>query len=349
VKILILGGTRFLGYHLAGAARAQGHEVTLFHRGRHPVATVPGAETILGDRRTDLGRLDGRTWDAVVDTSGYLPGDVAAAVEALAPAAGQYIFISSLSVYRDCSVPGLDETAPLVTLTPEQLQEADAIDTSGSISAVTFGRLYGGLKVWCERAVEDAPRCLVIRCGLIAGPYDYTDRLTYWAVRVARGGEVLAPAPPEQNVQFIDARDLAGWIVRMAERQQGGIYNATGAAGAVTMASLLESCREVAGSEAAFTWADERFLLREQVAPWTELPLWIAREAMPHMAGFIAFDCRKAAGAGLSYRPLPETLRDTLEWYRAAENGRPLRAGLSADRERLLLQRWRAAGGTERK
>ena len=235
MKLLILGGTRFVGRHLATAALARDHEVTLFNRGKHletyPSAALTGVETIYGDRNSELTKLQSRRWDGVVDTSGYLPRTVRESAKVLSDAVDTYVFISSVSVFADVSVPGVDETAPLKTLTSAQLDQANAIDSSGQASAVTYGKMYGGLKALCEQAAEEVlpGRVLIIRPGLIVGPHDYTDRFTYWVQRVARGnevGEVLAPGRPDRYVQFIDVRDLAEWTVRMIERGGTGVYNA---------------------------------------------------------------------------------------------------------------------------
>jgi 2'-hydroxyisoflavone reductase len=204
--------------------------------------------------------------------------------------------------------------------------------------------MYGALKALCEQAAEDVlpGRVLRIRPGLIVGAYDYTDRFTYWAARVARGGEVLAPGRPQRYVQFIDVQDLADWIIQMVEQRHTGIYNATGLPETVTMAAVLEACRAVSASDASFTWVSESFLLAEHVTPWTEMPLWLPEEAMPHLQGLMAIHCQKALAAGLRCRSLHETIRDTLRWHAAQEQGRLLQAGLTADREQQLLQKWHA-------
>jgi 2'-hydroxyisoflavone reductase len=336
VKLLVLGGTRFFGHHLIAAAGAWQHELTLFHRGQQAIAAHPQVEVIHGDRHRDLAKLAGRRWDAVIDTCGYLPRSVRASAQALAGSVEQYVFISSVSVYADLSRPGVDETATVAKLTSEQLQQANAIDTSGPVSASTFGSMYGGLKVLCEEAAEEVlpGRVLSVRPGIIVGAHDYTDRFTYWVARVTRGGEVLAPAPPERHVQWIDARDLAEWIMDMVERRHAGVFNATGPPG--TMATLLETCRTVSGSDASFTWASERFLLGEHVTPWTDLPLWL-----PDMEGLMAVNSDKAVAAGLRHRSLDESVRDVLQWYQQEEPGRKLRVGLAPDREQQLLEKWR--------
>ncbi|MGI8919157.1 MAG: NAD-dependent epimerase/dehydratase family protein [Pyrinomonadaceae bacterium] len=345
MKLLILGGTRFVGRHLVTAALERNHEITLFNRGQHSSAAVANAEVIHGDRNSYLEKLRGRRWDAVIDTSGYLPRTVRAAAEVLADSVDRYVFISSQSVYADLSVVGVDETSPLATLTGAQLVAANAIDSSGQTSAVTYGKMYGGLKALCEVAVEAVmpKRVLNIRPGLIVGPDDYTDRFTYWVVRVAGGGEVLAPGRPDRSVQFLDVRDLAEWIVRMIEQKETGVYNANGLPGSEAMASLLAECKTVSGSNAAFTWVSEDFLLHEQVAAWSEMPLWLPEEAAPHLQGFMFMNCDKAVRAGLTLRPLRETIGDTLAWYKTTRMDKELRAGIDREKEQRLLSKWHEA------
>src|SRR6267143_6293447 len=339
MKLLILGGTRFVGRHLVTAAVAREHEVTLFNRGKHPSAALTSVETIYGDRNRDLAKLQGRRWDAVVDTCGYLPRSVRASAEILSHAVDRYVFISSQSVYADVSRLGVNETAPLATITNDQLDQANAIDSSGQASAVTFGKMYGGLKALCEQAAEEVlpNRVLIIRPGLIVGPYDYTDRFTYWVQRIARGGDVLAPGRSDTYVQFIDVRDLAEWIVRMIERGGTGVYNADSLPGHLTMESVLEECKVVSASDASFTWVSEEFLLQEKVAAWSEMPLWMPEEAAPHFKGFMFINCDKAVGAGLSFRPLHDTIRDVATWYEANRVNEVLKAGLDPDKEQRLL------------
>ena len=336
MKLLIIGGTRFVGRHLVTAALVRGHEVTLFNRGRQS-EPLEGVETILGDRFTDLAKLEGRRWDAVIDMPGLLPSAVRASAELLRDAVGLYVFVSSVSVYADVSVPGVDENGLLETLTQEQLDRANAIDPSQA-TAAAYGDLYGGLKTLCEQAVEEAMpgRVLVLRPGLIAGPYDYTDRFTYWVARVARGGEVLAPGRRERHVQFIDARDLAEWTIGMIERQQTGVYNCVNAPGSVTMGEVLDECKAASGSDASFTWVDEEFLAREQVGAWRELPLWLP-ESEPSLNGFMYLNCDRAIAAGLTFRSVAETVRDTLAWQ-STRGGGSLQAGLDPEKEQRLLK-----------
>lgn len=338
MKLLIIGGTRFLGRYLVTAALARDHEVTLFNRGRHSSEVSTNIETIRGDRNGDLDKLQGRRWDAVIDTCGMLPRAVKAAAEVLSDSVDRYIFISTQNVYADVSAPGVDETHALRTLTGEQLDRANAIDTSGEPS---YAELYGGLKVLCEQAAEEVmpQRVLTIRPGLIIGPYDYTDRFTYWVVRIARGGEVLAPGRPDRFVQFIDVRDLAEWIIKMIERKSTGIFNANGPTKVVTMANVLDECKVISRSDASFTWASEEFLLQQGVAAWSEMPLWLPEEAAPHLKGFMFVNCDKAFGAGLSCRALSHTIRDTLSWHQTGRPNEALKAGLDSHKEEGLLRK----------
>jgi 2'-hydroxyisoflavone reductase len=329
MKILVLGGTVFLGRHIVDNALARGHEVTLFNRGRHNPDLFPDVEKLRGDRDGDLGVLAGRRWDAAIDTSGYIPRVVRATATALADAVNHYTFISSISVYADFRTPHMDERAPVGTLTDPTVEEVT-------------GESYGPLKALCEQAVEEVlpGRALIVRPGLLVGPPDPTDRFTYWPHRVAAGGEVLAPGRPEHAIQFIDARDLAAWIVRMVEAGQTGVYNATGPATPYTLGELLETCRVAAGNDARFTWVPEAFLLEREVGPWMEVPLWVPEEE--DNAGFDNVDCSKALAAGLTFRPVLDTVRDTLAW----DAGRPAdterRAGLKPEREADLLAAWHA-------
>jgi 2'-hydroxyisoflavone reductase len=325
MKLLILGGTVFLGRHLVEAVLARGHTVTLFNRGQHP-EVFPNVEQLRGNRDGGLAALRGRRWDAVIDTSGYVPRLVRASAEMLADAVQHYTFISSISVYADFSQPDFDESAPAGTLADETIEEVN-------------GDTYGPLKALCEQAAEQSmpERVLVIRPGLIVGPHDPTDRFTYWPHRVAQGGEVLAPGRPERPVQFIDARDLAAWTLRMVEANQTGIYHATGPDTPLPTQRLLETCKATSGSDARFTWVQESCLLENGAGPWIELPLWIP-ESDASSAGFQRADCSKAIAAGLDFRPLAETVRDTLAWDATRPADRDWKAGLKPEREQHLLQ-----------
>lgn len=333
MRILILGGTAFLGRALAEAGLAAGHRLSLFHRGQTNPDLFPQAEFLPGDRNGDLKALQGRTWDAVIDTCGYFPNQVQASAGLLAGAVGRYTFISSISAYASTRTPGIDESAPLA-----QLPAGVDPSTQREIT----GENYGPLKVLCEQAAEAAlpGRTLIIRPGLIVGPYDRSDRFTYWPWRVAQGGEVLTPGDPERGLQFIDVRDLAEWTLRLVEAGAAGAFNADGLPEAVSMGALLAVCRQVSGSAARFTWAADEFLEENGVGPWVEMPLWIPR-SNPDSAGFYAVSVQKALAAGLAFRPLSTSVADTLAYARSRPSDHPWRAGLEAAKEQALLAKLR--------
>ena len=328
MKILILGGTIFVGRHLVEIALARGHQVTLFNRGQSNPDLFPQVETIIGDRDGGLEGLSGRRWDAVIDPSGYFPRLVRASAEFLAEVVDHYTFISSISAYADAKKIGIDENYPTATMDDETVEEVT-------------GDTYGPLKVLCEAAAEAAfpGRTLTVRPGLIVGPYDPTDRFTYWPCRIVQGGEVLAPAPPTFPVQIIDARDLASWTLDMVETWRTGVYNATGPEHPLTMGEVLETCQSVIDTDAQITWVTEAFLLDQEVAPWTDLPLWIP-VSDENFAGFSRVAVSKAVGAGLSFRPLAQTVADTLAWARTRPKDHEWRAGLRPEREAELLAKY---------
>src|SRR5215204_95040 len=328
MDLLILGGTGFLGRHLVEAALADGRRPTLFNRGLSEPGLFPEIEKIEGDREGDLSPLSGRRWDAVIDTCGYMPRVVRASAGLLAGAVDHYTFVSSISVYSDHIEPGADEEAPVRELSDPTVEEVT-------------GETYGGLKVLCEQAAEEEMpgRVLNVRPCLISGPHDPTDRFTYWPRRISAGGEVLVPDHPERNVQYIDVRDLASWIVKMSGERQTGTYNATGPAYELQMGRMLEECEAVSGTEAEVVWVSEDFLEENGVEPFTELPLWLPRE----YAALLAIDCGKAIEAGLTFRPLAETIEDVLDWDSATRAGGEPAAGLRPQRERELLRAWRGA------
>lgn len=332
MRILIIGGTVFLGRHLTETALRLGHTVTLFNRGRTRPDLFPDIEKLRGDRRAgDLAALNGHSWDAVIDTSGYIPREVHLSAEILADQVDHYTFISTLSVYSDESTPYQDENAPVGVL------EDDSIETVN-------GETYGPLKVLCEQAALTAlpGRALVIRPGLIVGPYDPSDRFTYWPVRAARGGVILAPGRPERRVQFIDGRDLAEWILYLVEHSITGVFNAAGPAQPVTMGDLLAQCQAAAGVSAELTWVDDAFLLAQEVGAYVEMPLWVP----PSYQAFDTFRFERAVAAGLLHRPVADTIADTLAWHRTRPADHAWRAGLSPEREMALLQAWRAQPAT---
>ena len=333
MDLLVLGGTVFLGRHVVEGALARGHTVTLFNRGRRNPDLFPEVEKLRGDRAGDLTSLAGRRWDAVIDTSGYVPRHVRASAALLADQVEHYTFISSISVYADTATAGMDESAPLGRLEDETVEEVN-------------GETYGPLKALCEQATETAlpRRALSVRAGLIVGPHDPSGRFTYWPARLARGGETLAPGRSDDPVQVIDGRDLAGWLLDMAERRQAGVYNATSPAGALTMGDVLAACQREAASGATLTWVEDAFLVEREVGPWLELPLWIPQSA--ETAGFYRVDCRRAEAAGLRCRPIADTVRDTLTWLASlpaqSAPAQPAGVGLTPEREAELLAAWHA-------
>jgi 2'-hydroxyisoflavone reductase len=325
VKLLVLGGTRFLGRHLVEAALARGHEPTLFNRGRTAPELFANVEQLRGERDGDLVALRGRSWDAVVDTCGYLPRVVRRSAEALRDSVARYLFVSSISVYADASVAGQDEQSPRATL-----PRPDCEDVPNH---------YGALKAACEDEVQRlfGGRAILIRPGLIVGPFDPSGRFTYWVQRVARGGTLLAPPSPEYPVQFIDARDLASWTLDLLERGLSGAFNASGPDHRLTFGAFLEECRRVLNPGARFVWPDAGFLGRHGVAPWSELPLYAGDDGR----GLNEVCLARAHAAGLRLRPLGETCLDTARWA----GGAPLPdgVGLAAGREAELLRAWESA------
>jgi 2'-hydroxyisoflavone reductase len=319
LNLLILGGTGFLGRHLVQAALDRGHNVTLFNRGLTGPDAFPGVENLVGDRKGDLSALKGRTWDAVIDTSAWQPEDVTASAKLLAPNVKHYTFISSASVYMDSSVPGMDESAPVYE----------------------NGQMHFGLgKALCEKAAEsEMPgKTLVIRPGLIVGPGDNSDRFTYWVERMDAGGDVLIPDCPDRKVQFIDARDLAKWTIKAVEDKQTGAFNAVGPDKDLTMKEVLDECRNQAGKEKSRTHpVNENWLRYHGVNYYTDLPLWLPYDE--------SLSSSRAQEAGLTFRPLSETVKDTLDWARGRVDG-PRQAGLAPEREGQLLREWGRTGRT---
>jgi 2'-hydroxyisoflavone reductase len=324
MKILILGGTKFLGRHLVDAALARGHEVTLFNRGKTDPNLFPDLETILGDRGQDIEKLAGREWDAVVDVAGYVPRIVRMSAQALEKSVKKYVFISSISVYGDFKQAGIDESYPVGKLEDESVEEVT-------------GETYGPLKALCEKTVQDiyGDRALIVRPGLIVGPHDPTDRFTYWPMRVKRGDDVITPDKPQTPIQIIDVRDLSEFIIKLIEDDASGIYNATGPDSELMMGEFLDACKRVSGSVAAFHWASVEFLQEHEVAPWSDMPVWIPDTE--EEAGFSRVDVSKAIKAGLKFRPLEETIRDTITWAETRPADHQWRAGLDPTKEKILL------------
>jgi 2'-hydroxyisoflavone reductase len=325
MRILIIGGTRFLGRHLVESALARSHDVTLFNRGKSNPNLFPDLETIIGDREHDVKKLEGRIWDAAIDVAGYVPRIVRLSAEVLKDTVSRYVFISSISVYDTFKKVGIKESDPVGKIKDETVEEIT-------------GETYGPLKALCEKAVEGIyglERTLIVRPGLIVGPHDPSDRFTYWPVRVARGGDVLAPEKPEAPIQIVDVRDLSEFIIDLIQVNASGVYNATGPDYELTLGRLLDISKQLSGSDARFHWASVEFLNQYKVEAWSDMPTWVPDDE--EGAGSSRVDVSKAIAAGLTFRALEETVRDTLEWARTRPADHPWRAGLTAEREEKVL------------
>ncbi|HEV7237964.1 MAG TPA: NAD-dependent epimerase/dehydratase family protein [Thermoanaerobaculia bacterium] len=333
LRILILGGTGFIGPYQVRYAVDRGHKVTVFNRGKTNPNSVPaGVERLQGDRSNgQLDSLKGKEWDVVIDNPSTLPRWVRDAATLLKDSASQYVFISTISVYKDESKPGMDESAPVIELPDPTVEQIT-------------GEAYGGLKALAEKEAEKAfpGRTTVIRPGLIVGAGDNSDRFTYWPVRIARGGEVLAPGNPTDPVQFIDARDLAEWTIRVVEQKTFGTYNAVGPAHRLSVAEMLYGIKAVTTAGAQFTWVPASFLEEQKVAPWSDMPVWVP--ATGEYAGFGSISIKRALDAGLTFRPLADTAKATLEYHesRDAERKAKFRAGIKPEREAEVLAAWKA-------
>jgi 2'-hydroxyisoflavone reductase len=319
-KLLVLGGTKFLGRAAVETALAAGHEVTTFTRGRTNPELFPEAERLRGDLTGDLDLLAGRSWDAVIDLDPtQLPRHALRRAEALRESVGHYVFVSTISVYADLSEP-VGEGSPVLD-PPEPEPEAFGVE------------LYGGLKVGSERAVLEVfgDRAAIVRPGLIVGPHDPSDRFTYWPVRLAAGGDALAPGSADAPLQLVDARDLAAWLVRVAVERTSGVFNATGPAEPLTLGETLERVNAAVGGTARLVWTDEQRVLDAGVQPWMELPLWLPGTEADNL---MRADVSRAVAAGLAFRPLEETARDTLAW---AQEAGPQAKTMDRAREREIL------------
>jgi len=334
MKILVLGGTAFLGPACVELLRARGHEVTLFNRGRTNAHLYPDLEQIHGDRRDGHEALAGRKWDVVLDTSAYYPRVVNGAMDVLAGNVDHYVLISTVSVYSRFDERGIDEDFPVGTIEDETTEDIT-------------GESYGPLKALCERAAYDRMpgRVTVVRPGLIVGPMDRTDRFTYWPVRVERGGELLAPNSPDQGIQVVDVRDLAAFITKCSEEKVAGTYNATSDPERFTIGDLLDTSKQISGSDATFTWVSPEFLEEQEVAAWSEMPVWMPPTG--EYAGFDAIDVSRAVAKGLTFRPLAKTVEATLDWWHSMPESTDgpraeLRAGIAAEKEATVLAAWKA-------
>ena len=338
LRILILGGTGFTGPFQVRYALERGHKVTVFNRGKtHPGETPKEVEQLIGDRNGQLDALKNRKWDVVIDNPTMLPAWVRDAAQILKGNVDRYVFISTISVFADTSKPGVDESAPLAKYTGADPMK----ETRDTVIASKFA-LYGPLKALSEQEAEKwfPKQTLVIRPGLIVGPRDETDRFSYWPVRLDRGGEVLAPGDPSDPVQIIDGRDLAEWVIRMVEQRETGIYNATGPAKELGIGQMLDTIKSANKSNATLTWVNADFLEAQKVAPWSDMPVWIPPRG--EEAGGARISIQRALAKGLTFRPLVDTARDTLAWFKSqpAERQAKLKAGLTRERESEVLAAW---------
>jgi 2'-hydroxyisoflavone reductase len=338
MKVLILGGTGFLGPHFVRAARARGHELTLFNRGKTNPHLFPELEKLRGERDGGLDSIaaaidSGRRWDAVVDTSGYVPRIVRDSAQLLSKAADHYLFVSSISVYADTSEIGLTEAAPVGVLDDPTIEEIS-------------GESYGPLKALCEQEAEKAfpGRASRVRPGLIVGPGDPTDRFTYWPVRAARGGRMIAPGSPGDPIQFIDARDLSDWMVGCLENGHHGTYNLTSPAGLYSIGKLIDACQIAIEGDVQPVWIPADFLEEHEVQPWQHMTVWVPPTG--EYAGFGMVSVERAVASGLRTRKLESVLKETLQWWKEQPEERRAepKAGLAAKREAEVLAAWDAAG-----
>ena len=335
LRILILGGTGFTGPYQVRYALSRGHKVTTFNRGKtHPGELPTEVEQLTGDRNGKLDALKGRQWDVVIDNPTTLPAWVRDAAQILKGNVERYVFISTISVYADTS-NGVDETAPLA-----KYDGLDPYKETLEAMRVSGYKTYGPLKALSEKEAEKwfPGKTLIIRPGLIVGPGDETDRFTYWPVRIDRGGEVLAPGNSNDPVQFIDARDLAEWTIRMVENRETGIYNATGPAKPLGIGKMLDEIKDALNSNAKFTWVPADFLKQQSVEAWSNMPVWAGDEL-----GLARTNINRALAKGLTFRPLAETARDTLAWFKSLPQERQskLHAGLTPEREAEVLAAWK--------
>lgn len=325
MRILVLGGTIFLGRHIVQVAQQRGHELTLFHRGQHNPDLFPEVDRVLGDRDGGLSALEGRTWDAVIDTCGYFPRIVQQSAEFFASSTSHYTFVSSISAYANFREPFQNETAP--------------VGVTDDLNATKItGENYGPLKVLCEQAVQAAfpDRCLISRPGYIVGPHDPSDRFTYLVRRVAQGGDVVVPGAPDMRVEFIDVRDLAEWTVRMVERKASGVFNNCGPEDSCLLGAFLEVCRQVSQSDARIHYLSGA-VFKAQGIDAERANLWYVGEDDADYRYVSYMDCGKARAEGLTFRSVEETVRATLDWDRTRPQEQPLRWGITREQEQAIL------------
>ena len=340
LRILILGGTGFIGPHEIRYALARGHQVTIFNRGKSQPSMFPDlysqVEWLKGDRNGDFAALEGREWDAVIDNAAMIPRWVRESAGLLKDAASQYLYISTLSVFGGFPDRGMDETWPVATIDDPTVEEVN-------------GQTYGPLKALCEQEAEKAfpGRATVVRPGLIVGPGDPSDRWTYWPVRINRGGEVLAPGDPSTLVRYIDVRDVTEWSIRLLEQRTAGVFNTVGPRSHLSMAEMLYGIRATVSNWSSFTWVDADFLSEHSVRPWAHMPAWLPPRDGYEGYGSISRD--RAIAAGLTFRPLAVTAAETYEWWMTLPEERRAepKAGLAPEREAEVLAAWKVARGSD--
>lgn len=334
LRILVLGGTGFLGPAEVEYALSRGHTVTLFNRGRTNPQLFPGVEKLVGDRAApDLSALEGRTWDAVIDTNANVAAWARDTAAALKDSVGRYLYVSSLSAHTDNSILWQTEDGPVFS-------HADYQDVVARNAGM--GEAFGPNKAEAERIVlaTFGDRGVVVRPGLIVGPGDNSDRFTYWPARIDRGGEVVAPGDGTDHAQIVDVRDLGRFLVHLLEQEASGTYNAVGPRGPMTLPEMLHGIKAVTSSEVTFTWIPADFLREREVGAWMEMPVWVYPGE--ETQGFMKWDCSKAVAAGLTFRPLADTARDTLAWWKEETGSRALRTGLKPEKEAAILEAWKA-------
>ena len=339
MKILVIGGSRFLGRAFVEEAQKKGHEITVFNRGNNN-EVLRNVEVLIGDRNANLEQLKGRKWDAVLDTSGLIPSSVRNLTSLLKMQTDFYAFVSSISVYKDWIPKGIKEDYPVQTM---PVEEADELTNDPNENLLQY---YGQFKTLSEQEAERSMpgKVLNIRAGQLVGENDYTDRLPYWVHRISQGGLVLAPGNPETAyVQIIDIKDLSGWILKMMEEKNAGTYNVTGKP--ILLLDLFTKIRETTSSEAEFKWVDEKSLLENNIAPWTEMPLWIpditplGPDHKKPWKGAFHINIDKALQSGLNFRPIEETIREVHGWIQSFdETNYAWKAGIARDRENALLE-----------
>jgi len=342
LEILVLGGTGLIGPPMVEYALARGHNLTLFNRGKTNSHLFPDVERIKGDRNDDISALekavaDGRRWDVVIDNTASIPRWVSESAGLLSGAADLYLYTSSISAYADSSVPGADETAAVGQISSE---DEALVKTTKDIT----GENYGPLKARCEEEARKAfpGKTIVVRPGLIVGPGDYSDRFSYWPIRIFSGGEVMAPGNPDDPVQFIDCRDLGEWYIRLVEAKAVNTYNGVGPRSPMSIAGMLYGIRAAVDNEISFTWVDAEFLEKHEVQPWMEMTVWVP--PVGEYAGFSSSSIQRALDAGLSFRPLADTADATMDYWNSLPEERRAtpRAGLSPEKEKIVLAAWHA-------